>query len=125
MTRHKPTPDDPEPNTPPGDGDPACGRCGGAAGRGPRRARATAHTGRGGTRAELADTKDRLLRALAETENLRRSMRDLQDAHKYAITNFARELLEVADNLSRALDAVPRARATTSSSSRTSPTASR
>jgi molecular chaperone GrpE len=34
-------------------------------------------------------------------------MRDLQDAHKYAITNFARELLEVADNLSRALEAVP------------------
>lgn len=58
--------------------------------------------------AELQDTKERLLRALAETENLRRrSMRDLEEAHKYAITNFARELLEVADNLSRALDAVP------------------
>jgi molecular chaperone GrpE len=58
--------------------------------------------------AELAETKDRLLRALAETENLRRrSVRDLEEAHKYAITNFARELLEVADNLSRALDAVP------------------
>jgi molecular chaperone GrpE len=58
--------------------------------------------------AELAETKDRLLRALAETENLRRrSVRDLEEAHKYAITNFARELLEVADNMSRALDAVP------------------
>ena len=58
--------------------------------------------------AELQDTKERLLRALAETENLRRrTMRDLEEAHKYAITNFARELLEVADNLSRALDAVP------------------
>jgi molecular chaperone GrpE len=58
--------------------------------------------------AELADTKERLLRALAETENLRRrSFRDLEEAHKYAITGFARELLEVADNLSRALDAVP------------------
>ena len=34
-------------------------------------------------------------------------MRDLEEAHKYAISNFARELLEVADNLSRALDAVP------------------
>jgi molecular chaperone GrpE len=57
---------------------------------------------------ELQDTKDRLLRALAETENLRRrNMRDLEEAHKYAISNFARELLEVADNLSRALDAVP------------------
>ena len=58
--------------------------------------------------AELQDTKERLLRALAETENLRRrTMRDLEEAHKYAISNFARELLEVADNLSRALDAVP------------------
>jgi molecular chaperone GrpE len=58
--------------------------------------------------AELQDTRERLLRALAETENLRRrSMRDLEEAHKYAISNFARELLEIADNLSRALDAVP------------------
>ena len=58
--------------------------------------------------AELQDTKERLLRALAETENLRRrNMRDLEEAHKYAISNFARELLEVADNLSRALVAVP------------------
>jgi molecular chaperone GrpE len=58
--------------------------------------------------AQLADTKERLLRALAETENLRRrGFRDLEEAHKYAITGFARELLEVADNLSRALDAVP------------------
>jgi molecular chaperone GrpE len=58
--------------------------------------------------AELAETKERLLRALADVENLRRrTMRDLEEAHKYAITNFARELLEVADNLSRALDAVP------------------
>jgi molecular chaperone GrpE len=57
---------------------------------------------------ELQDTRERLLRALAETENLRRrSMRDLEEAHKYAISNFARELLEVSDNLSRALDAVP------------------
>jgi molecular chaperone GrpE len=58
--------------------------------------------------AELADTKERLLRALAETENLRRrSARELEEAHKYAIGGFARELLEVADNLSRALEAVP------------------
>jgi molecular chaperone GrpE len=58
--------------------------------------------------AELQDTKERLLRALAETENMRRrNMRDLEEAHKYAISNFARELLEIADNLSRALDAVP------------------
>jgi molecular chaperone GrpE len=58
--------------------------------------------------AELAATRERLLRALADTENLRRrSARELEEAHKYAITGFARELLEVADNLSRALDSIP------------------
>jgi molecular chaperone GrpE len=59
--------------------------------------------------AELADTRDRMLRALAEVENLRRrSARELDEARKYAITGFARELLEVDDNLSRALDSIPR-----------------
>jgi molecular chaperone GrpE len=59
--------------------------------------------------AELADTKDRMLRALAEIENLRRrSARELEEARKYAITGFARELLEVDDNLSRALESIPR-----------------
>jgi molecular chaperone GrpE len=58
--------------------------------------------------AELADAKDRMLRALAEVENLRRrSARELDEARKYAITGFARELLEVDDNLSRALDSIP------------------
>jgi molecular chaperone GrpE len=58
--------------------------------------------------AELAATKERLLRALADTENLRRrSAREVEEAHKYAITGFARELLEVADNLSRALGSIP------------------
>jgi molecular chaperone GrpE len=58
--------------------------------------------------AELADAKDRMLRALAEIENLRRrSARELDEARKYAITGFARELLEVDDNLSRALDSIP------------------
>jgi molecular chaperone GrpE len=57
---------------------------------------------------ELAATKERLLRALAETENLRRrSARELEEAHKYAITGFARELLEIADTLSRALVSIP------------------
>ncbi len=58
--------------------------------------------------AELAETKDRMLRALAETENMRRrAARDTDEARKYAVTGFARELLEVADNLARALESVP------------------
>ncbi len=57
---------------------------------------------------EVAELKDRLLRSLAEMENLRRrSAREIDDARKYAMTGFARDLLEVADNLSRALASVP------------------
>jgi molecular chaperone GrpE len=59
-------------------------------------------------RAEAADLKDRLLRALAETENVRRrAERDRSDATKYGVTQLARDLLDVADNLRRALDSVP------------------
>jgi molecular chaperone GrpE len=55
---------------------------------------------------ELASLRERLMRALAETENTRRQgARRVQDAQQYAITNFARELLQVVDNLRRALDA--------------------
>ncbi len=57
---------------------------------------------------ELADTRDRLLRALAETDNVRRrGEREREDTAKYAISRFAGDLLSVADNLHRALDAVP------------------
>jgi molecular chaperone GrpE len=59
---------------------------------------------------ELADTKDRLLRALAETENVRRrGQREREEASKYAVAGFAKELLPVADNLRRALDSLPEA----------------
>src|SRR6476469_5852799 len=63
--------------------------------------------------AELAETKDRLLRALAETENVRRrAQREREDTLKYAISNFARDLLSPVDNLRRALDSVPEAEIT-------------
>ncbi|WP_374597410.1 nucleotide exchange factor GrpE [Sphingosinicella sp.] len=56
--------------------------------------------------AEIADLKDRLLRAVAESENVRRRLeREKADAVAYAVTGFARDLLGVADNLRRALDA--------------------
>jgi molecular chaperone GrpE len=58
--------------------------------------------------AEVADLKDRLLRTLAEMENLRRrSEREMADTRQYAVANFARDMLTVSDNLRRALDAVP------------------
>ena len=58
--------------------------------------------------AEIAEHKDKTLRALAEAENVRRrGERDKIDATKYAITNFAREMVTVADNLRRALASVP------------------
>jgi len=57
---------------------------------------------------ELAEQKDHLLRALAETENVRRrAQREREDALKYAVAGFAKELLSVADNLRRALDSLP------------------
>ena len=56
---------------------------------------------------EVAELKDKLLRALAEMENVRRrASRDSADASRFAIANFAREMLGVADNLRRALDSV-------------------
>ncbi|MFN0265156.1 nucleotide exchange factor GrpE [Tepidamorphus sp. 3E244] len=55
--------------------------------------------------AENAEMKDRLLRTVAEMENLRkRTDRQVREAGQYAIANFARDMLVVADNLSRALE---------------------
>lgn len=57
---------------------------------------------------EVADLKDKHLRAVAELQNMqRRNQRDVEDAAKYGVTSAAKPLLTVADNLSRALDAVP------------------
>ena len=58
--------------------------------------------------AELAETKDRLLRALAETENARRRFqREREDTLKYGIGGFAKDLLSPVDNLRRALESLP------------------
>jgi molecular chaperone GrpE len=55
---------------------------------------------------EVAELKDRVLRTLAEMENLRRrTEREVADSRTYAITGFARDLVGVADNIRRALDA--------------------
>lgn len=57
---------------------------------------------------EVAASKDRLLRLAAEMENLRkRTEREKAEATLYAATNFARDLLTVADSLGRALEALP------------------
>jgi len=56
---------------------------------------------------EVADAKDRMLRTLAEMETLRkRTAREVSDARTYGISGFARDVLDIADNLQRALDAV-------------------
>ncbi len=60
-------------------------------------------------RAEVADMKDKLLRTLAEMENLRkRTEREVADQRQYAVASFAREMLTVGDNLRRAIEAVPK-----------------
>src|SRR5580700_6521325 len=57
---------------------------------------------------EAAESRDKMLRTLAEMENLRkRTKREVDDARSYGITGFARDILDIADNLQRALDAVP------------------
>lgn len=57
---------------------------------------------------EVLSLKDQLLRALAETENIRRrAERDRQDATRYAVSDFARDMLAVADDLGRAMDNLP------------------
>ena len=58
--------------------------------------------------AEKAEIKDRLLRTLADMENLRRrTEREVADSRIYGVTSFARDMLTVADNLRRALENVP------------------
>ena len=58
--------------------------------------------------AENAGLKDKMLRVMADMENLRRrTEREVADAKVYGISNFAREMLNVADNLHRALASVP------------------
>jgi len=57
---------------------------------------------------EAAELRDKVLRTLAEMENLRkRTTREVADARVYGISGFARDVLDIADNLQRALDAVP------------------
>jgi len=56
---------------------------------------------------EIAALKDQLLRALAEADNTKkRAEREMKDTRAYAVTGFARDMLDVADNLSRALQSV-------------------
>lgn len=56
----------------------------------------------------LAEARQDVLYARADTQNVRRRLeKDAQDARAYAATGFARDMLSVADNLARALDAIP------------------
>mmetsp|Transcript_15862 Transcript_15862/g.38121 ORF Transcript_15862/g.38121 Transcript_15862/m.38121 type:complete len:261 (-) Transcript_15862:792-1574(-) len=57
---------------------------------------------------QIKDLKDNLLRSLAEQENTRRiAQRDVANAKSFAVSSFAKSLLDTSDNLTRALDAVP------------------
>ena len=58
--------------------------------------------------AENADMRDKLLRTMADMENLRRrTEREKQDTARYAISNFARDVLSIGDNLRRVIEHVP------------------
>ena len=57
---------------------------------------------------QIADLTDRMLRAHAELDNVRkRSEREKADTAKYAVTRFAQDMVGIADNLPRALSAIP------------------
>jgi molecular chaperone GrpE len=59
-------------------------------------------------KAEVADLKDRVLRAHAEMDNVRKRLeREKADQAKFAITKFARDVVGIGDNVQRAIDAVP------------------
>ena len=59
-------------------------------------------------RSDLETARQDILYAKAETQNVRRRLeKDVADARTYAATGFARDILSVSDNLSRALDAIP------------------
>ncbi len=58
--------------------------------------------------AQVAEMRDQALRAMAEAENVRKRLqREMEDSVKFAVTRFARDMLSVADNLGRALQAAP------------------
>jgi len=76
-------------------------------GQGPEEAEAAAAQDEA-QRAEIAALNDRILRLAAELENTRRrAEREKQDASRYAIASFARDLLAVADNFERAIAVAP------------------
>lgn len=57
---------------------------------------------------QLLEARDRMMRALADSENTRkRAMKDRDDAGKYAVASFARDLLDFGDNFRRALESLP------------------
>jgi molecular chaperone GrpE len=59
--------------------------------------------------AEVLDAKDKMMRALADAENTRRrSVKDREDIAKYAISGFAKDLLDFSDNFHRALASIPK-----------------
>lgn len=59
-------------------------------------------------RTQLAEMKDQLLRTMAEADNTKkRAERDIQETSRFAVSNFARDLVNVCENLHRALDSIP------------------
>ncbi len=95
------TPDDSERREPTfSDGDRARGASEADAPQGPELSKRIAEL-----EAEVTRLKDQALRAMAEAENTRRrAQREIEDNNKYAVTNIARDILPVADNLRRALE---------------------
>ena len=104
-------PDDPDPTRPSPEAasvDPGASVNPAAEGEGAGTAERSVHDVIAALQAEAADYKDRWMRAQAETENVRkRYEREKEETAKYAISKFARDIVNVGDNFQRAIDAVP------------------
>jgi molecular chaperone GrpE len=108
----QPLPDDPDPTRPSPEAasaDPGASANPSAGGEGAAgSAERSVHDVIAALQAEAADYKDRWMRAQAETENVRkRYEREKEETAKYAISKFARDIVNVGDNFQRAIDAVP------------------
>ena len=109
MADETPTAPEKQPDEPPAEAPMAANDAGSATTAAPDAGPAKPADPEAALKAEVADMKDKLLRTLAEMENLRRrTERELADTRQYAVASFARDMLTVGDNLRRAIEAVPK-----------------
>ena len=108
MSTTSPGPDDPNADGQPSDVPPSSAPAGAAEAHSEPMGATEARGQIEALKAEVADLKDRLLRAHAEMDNIRkRTDREKSEAHKYAVSKFAHDIVTVGDNFQRAINTIP------------------